>query len=78
MPDLLLYMKPACPYCRKVLDFAQARGLDLPLLDIDADPAARQVLRERGGKVQVPCLFIGDKPLYESADIIAWLDKDLR
>ena len=28
-----------------------------------------------GGKRQVPCLFIDGKPLYESLDIIKWLEE---
>ena len=32
-------------------------------------------LIEHGGKEQVPCLFIDGKPLYESLDIIAWLEE---
>ncbi|MBS4843870.1 MAG: glutathione S-transferase domain-containing protein, partial [Collinsella sp.] len=30
-----------------------------------------------GGKRQVPCLFIDGKPLYESSDIIAWVQENL-
>ena len=34
----------------------------------------RKTLIEVGGMEQVPCLFIDGKPLYESLDIIAWLN----
>ena len=30
----------------------------------------------KGGKRQVPCLFIDGKPLYESSDIIAWFEQN--
>ena len=33
----------------------------------------RERLIRDGGKLQVPCLFIDGKPLYESDDIVAWL-----
>lgn len=70
-----LYYMPTCPYCRKVLLYMEKHGIELPLRDIAAEPAARETLEAVGGKVQVPCLFIDGKPLYESDDIIARLGK---
>jgi glutaredoxin len=71
--ELVLYYKPTCPFCKKVLAFMEEDGIDLPLRDIVADEDARQTLVEAGGKQQVPCLFIGGEPLYESDDIIQYL-----
>lgn len=70
-----LFMMPTCPFCQKVLSFMKDRGIELPLRDITAEPEARAELERVGGKVQVPCLFIDGKPMYESSDIIAYLDK---
>ena len=36
----------------------------------------RKDLKEKTGRTQVPCLFIDDVPMFESADIIAWLKKN--
>ena len=71
--NLVLYMKPTCPWCQKVLAFMTEKGIELEQRDISADPSAREELERVGGKVQVPCLFIDGEPLYESSDIIAWL-----
>ena len=73
MDKLQLFYKPTCPFCHKVLTFLEAHQRELPLRDIDHDPAARDELLKTGGKTQVPCLFIDGQPLYESDDIIAWL-----
>lgn len=70
-----LYVRYTCPYCVKVLDFMEKNGIELPLRDISADAEALQTLRTKGGKQQVPCLFIDGVPLYESDDIIAYLAK---
>ena len=43
--------------------------------DIIQDPEAEKTLIAVGGKRQVPCLFIDGKPLYESLDIIKWLEE---
>ena len=68
-----LFYKPTCPFCVKVLTFMDEHGIKLPLRDISSEPEARKTLERVGGKVQVPCLFIDGKPMYESDDIIAYL-----
>ena len=70
-----LFYMPTCPFCRKVLSFMDAHDIDLPLRNITTEPAAREELERIGGKVQVPCLFIDGKPMYESDDIIAYLNE---
>lgn len=71
---LELYIMPGCPFCRKVLSYMERRAIDIPLRDITANPNDRSTLQNVGGKVQIPCLFIDGKPLYESDDIIAYLE----
>lgn len=72
-----LFIKRTCPFCKKVLSFMGEHAIELPLRDIAAEPAARAELERVGGKVQVPCLFIDGTPLYESDDIIAYLNEHL-
>ncbi|WP_425538391.1 glutaredoxin family protein [Microaceticoccus formicicus] len=77
MPKLELYIKPTCPYCMKVVRFLEKNNLDIPLLNIDEDNKYRETLESVGGKVQVPCLFVDGKPMYESSDIISYLKDTL-
>ena len=72
-----LFYMPTCPFCRKVLSFMEQHDIELPLSNITAEQEARATLERVGGKVQVPCLFIDGKPLYESDDIIAYLQQTL-
>ena len=74
MPKLMLYYFPSSPYCRVVLDCLERLDLEIPMRDIQSEPGARDELMEIGGKGQVPCLVIDGKPLYESADVIRWLE----
>lgn len=73
--NLELYFMPTCPYCHKVIDWLDEHGITLSMRDITTDADAARTLEEVGGKRQVPCLFIDGKPLYESSDIIEWLDE---
>jgi glutaredoxin 3 len=72
-PIVVLYYKPSCPYSKKVLDHIEKEGLEVSLKNIENDSKAKEELLHLGGKVQVPCLFIDGKPLYESNDIIDWM-----
>ena len=73
MSKLILFFKPTCPYCQKVLNFMKKNNISLPLKDIQADPHHREELVAVGGKPQVPCLIIDGRAMYESDNIIAWL-----
>lgn len=70
-----LYIMPSCPYCRKVLNYMSDHDIKIPLKDITSDPQAADTLVSVGGKRQVPCLFIDGRPLYESSDIVSYLEK---
>ena len=74
MSELTLYYFPSCPYCRVVLDCLGRLGREIPMRDIQTETGAQEDLLEIGGKGQVPCLVIDGKPLYESSDIVRWLE----
>lgn len=75
MRNYTLFYKPTCPFCKKVLNYMDEQGIDLPLRDVSTDADARGELLSVGGKTQIPCLFIDGEPLYESGDIIDYLSK---
>ena len=68
----ILYFKPTCPYCLKVLSFMRNEDIEMEKRDT-WEPANAAELVAIGGKPQVPCLVIDGKALYESDDIIAYL-----
>lgn len=74
---LELYVMTGCPHCIKVKRFLADNGVTIPERNISTDPDAEQTLIAVGGKRQVPCLFIDGAPLYESGDIIAWVQENL-
>lgn len=48
---------------------------DVELVDIKEGNNNEDLIK-RGGKDQVPCLFIDSKPLYESDDIIKYFKEN--
>lgn len=71
--ELVLYKYDTCPYCLRVLRALDELGLEVTLRDTMRDAGARDALVAATGRTQVPCLFIDGQPLFESADIVAWL-----
>lgn len=79
MAFIRLYQFEACPFCVKVR--RAAKRLNLPLETRNAKKAPwEQDLINGGGQRKVPCLRIENdtgevKWMYESSDIIAYLEK---
>ena len=76
---LTLYHFESCPFCHKVRRYIETHQLPIALRDIRKTPNYREALIAGGGRQQVPCLHIStagqDTWLYESDDIIAWLEQ---
>jgi len=72
--ELVLYKFDACPYCLRVMRALKKLDVAVTLRDTMREPDARDALISATGRTQVPCLFIDGEPLFESADIVAWLE----
>ena len=72
--DHILYYKPTCPYCKKVMNYLSMKEINLEMRNTE-DPAIREELIAIGGKAQVPCLCILTEAIYESSDIIDYFRK---
>ena len=81
--QLSLYHFNACPFCVKVRRHLHHRAINIELRDAKNNLEHKQTLIEEGGRHKVPCIRIEQKNskvtwLYESNDIIAYLDEELR
>ncbi|MDF8365246.1 glutaredoxin family protein [Achromobacter anxifer] len=76
---LSLYQFHACPFCVKTRRAIHKLNAPIALRDAKGDPEARAQLQAGGGRVKVPCLRIDDATgtrwMYESSDIIAYLEQ---
>lgn len=73
---LELYQYEGCPYSRKVRERLHALCLEFVVRNVAKRSAGRPALVARGGTMQVPFLVDPNQgvALYESDDIIAYLD----
>lgn len=73
---LELFYYEACPFCQLVLDVTQDLNLKIEMLDISAYEEHYNRLVTDTGRRTVPCLYIDNKPMFESRDIIHWLQEN--
>lgn len=76
-PLLELYYFESCPYCQRVLKAIEKLNIKVTFLDIYENTNNMQKLMTITGRKTVPCLFIDGNPMFESLDIIAWMEKNL-
>lgn len=79
---LALYQFYACPFCVKTRRAIHALNVNIDYRDASNNPDYRQELLENGGEIKVPCLRIEKDNkvewLYESSEIINYLNKEFR
>lgn len=75
--SMVLYVREGCPYCTKVIKFLKESDIKIVVKDASL-PENKEYLLSKTHKTQVPCLFIEEKPMLESDDIIAYLRSALK
>ena len=72
MKKVVMYAKDYCPYCARAKTLLEQRGVtDLEIIQIDRDPAQRDIMIERSGRRTVPQIFIGDTHVGGCDDLTA-------
>jgi glutaredoxin len=69
-----LYQFSACPFCIKVRRVMRKLNLPIELRNANTDDNLKSELLLKGGSPKVPCLRIGDTWMYESSDIVKFLE----
>jgi hypothetical protein len=74
-PDTIMYVRDNCMFSRWALSARSNLHLEgsLPVVNVSRDQAARTELERRGGKAQAPALAVGERVMYESAQIAGYL-----
>ena len=75
--NLELYYFTQCPFCQIVLRKIDEQGLKSITLKntLENSDFADKLMADTGRRT-VPCLYIDGKPMHESADINAWLERN--
>jgi len=71
---ITLFVKTGCPYCARVLAVCHTRDIPFEEKNIADDTISNELIA-LGGKRQVPFLVDGETRMYESDDIIKYLEE---
>jgi glutaredoxin len=66
----------SCPFCQYVMTVLDELNVKVDMLDIYEDQANLARLMGDTGRRMVPCLYIDNEPMFESSDIINWLQSN--
>ena len=72
MQPVTMYHKTWCPYCQRAQQLLASKGVTaIEMIDIEAEPAQRDVMIERTGRRTVPQIYVGDTPVGGHDDLLA-------
>ncbi len=75
-PKLELFYYDACPFCAFVLREIEDLDILVEKKNILEDQSNLERLMNDTGRRTVPCLYIDNKPMFESQDIVNWLKEN--
>jgi glutaredoxin 3 len=58
--ELILYVKPGCPWCRKAENYLREHGYTYQLVDVIGDRVAFAEMKRLSGQTYAPTLVVGD------------------
>ncbi len=60
--NVMVYSTPTCPYCTKVKDYLEAKGVEFEEVDLTQDLEAREEFMRKGHR-GVPVTVVGDEEI---------------
>lgn len=66
-----------CPHCQRAREIVEEENIKVEIVDIAQDKKLTKDLLDLAGKMQVPCLDIDGKTLFDSKAIEVWLEENL-
>ena len=60
MAKVGMYTTEWCPYCRRAEALLRAKGAEIEMIDVDAQPDRRAEMQRRSNRRTVPQIWIGD------------------
>jgi len=59
MAKVVIYTTEWCPYCRRAEALLRAKGAEIEMIDVDAQPDRRAEMQRRSNRRTVPQIWIG-------------------
>lgn len=59
--EVKIYSTPTCPYCNLAKDYLSSKGVSFRNIDVSADPAAAEEMKNVSGQLGVPVIIAGSE-----------------
>ena len=70
MAKVEIYTSALCGYCTRAINLLEEKGVNFIEYDVTNDPGKRQEMTDRAGKTAVPQVFIDEKSVGGSSDLL--------
>jgi len=70
MNNIEIYTKSYCPFCKRAKALLDSKGVTYREMEISSDRALQELMRERSGRTTVPQVFINDRHIGGSDDLM--------
>jgi glutaredoxin 3 len=70
-PKVVIYATAWCGYCERARQIFRRKGVEFDEVDVDSGAAARREMLTRSGRRSVPQIFIGERHVGGSEDLLA-------
>jgi len=78
VPEVVIYTKSWCAYCRRAKALLESKGVPFEEIDVEfSRDLGQEMIRKAGGRTTVPQIFIDDRHVGGSDDLHA-LDRQGR
>ena len=71
MASIVLYTTMFCPFCSRAKRLLEAKGVSYTEIDVGMDSSKRQEMMDLAGGRQVPQIFIGERHVGGSDELVA-------
>ena len=75
MPDVVIYLTPACPYCTRARQLLDRKGVNYALIDVSGSNRLWSEMTRLSQRDTVPQIFIDDRHIGGYDNMVA-LDMD--
>lgn len=59
--NVKVYSTPTCPWCKKLKDWLNEKGIEYEDIDVASNQGAAQEMIKKSGQMGVPQIEVGDK-----------------
>ncbi len=75
MPDVVIYLTPACPYCTRARQLLDRKGVNYALIDVSGSSRLWSEMTRLSQRDTVPQIFVDDRHIGGYDNMVA-LDMD--